>query len=368
MPVTRSSRGRGSAELLRLAMLVACLLLIAGAADVVLAQANPFGGPRPPSAAPPQALGGVIGWITERQNEFYRSFSKAIHAAKEDGTAVWGLLLVSFLYGVFHAVLAGHGKAVISSYLVANNETWRRGVALSFTSAMLQAVVAVGIVAVVRVLLGWGAQRICETEKYIEAGSYALIAAFGAYLVWVKGRGFFGTLRAVRREPLPAPVGAAVTSEPGHRHDHHHDHHGHEHEHVHDDHCGHSHGPDPKDLAGPGGWRRGLGAIVSVGLRPCSGAIIVLVVALSQDLFWAGIVAAFVMALGTAITVASIATFTVLAKGLAVRLAGARAGFGTLAMRGVELGAALLVVMLGVMLFLGYVYGYSTGERLVLAC
>ena len=95
--------------------------------------------------------------------------------------------------------------------------------------------------------------------------------------------------------------------------------------HVHDEHCGHSHGPTPDQLAGPGGWRRGLGAILAVGLRPCSGAILVLVFALAQGLFWAGIAATFVMGLGTAITVATIAVIAVSAKGLARRLsAGAR--------------------------------------------
>ena len=68
---------------------------------------------------------------------------------------------------------------------------------------------------------------------------------------------------------------------------------------------GHAHGPEPEDLAGPGGWQRGLSAIVAVGLRPCSGAIIVLVFALAQGLFWAGIASTFAMGLGTAITVAA---------------------------------------------------------------
>ena len=88
---------------------------------------------------------------------------------------------------------------------------------------------------------------------------------------------------------------------------------------------GHAHGPEPEELAGPGGWQRGLTAIVAVGLRPCSGAILVLVFALAQGLFWAGVVATFVMGLGTAITVAAIATLAVGAQRLAERFAGDRA-------------------------------------------
>src|SRR5260370_31397895 len=92
---------------------------------------------------------------------------------------------------------------------------------------------------------------------------------------------------------------------------------------VHDEHCGHSHSPVPSELAGPGGWRRGFGTIFAVGLRPCSGAILVLVFALAQGMFWAGIAATFVMGLGTAITVATIAVLAVSAKDLARPLSGA---------------------------------------------
>src|ERR1700739_1716466 len=79
-------------------------------------------------------------------------------------------------------------------------------------------------------------------------------------------------------------------------------------------------------LAGAGGWRRGLSAVIAVGLRPCSGAIIVLIFALAQDLFWTGVGATLIMGLGTAATVAAIATIAVSARGLASRIARSRAG------------------------------------------
>jgi len=80
------------------------------------------------------------------------------------------------------------------------------------------------------------------------------------------------------------------------------------------------------------------------------------VFALAQGLFWAGVAATFVMGLGTAITVAAIATLAVSAKGVARRLAAGRSGGGgALAMRGVEFGAAGLVLLLGAGLLLGYV-------------
>jgi ABC-type nickel/cobalt efflux system permease component RcnA len=318
---------------------------------VLMAQ-TPFGGPRP--SAEPQ-VGGIVGWLLARQSEFYREMSSNIRAAKSDGSAVWTLLAISFAYGIFHAAGPGHGKAVISSYLVANQETARRGIVLSFASALMQSLVAVVIVAICALLLNATAKTMCGAEKAIEIVSYALIAAFGARLVWTKGGGFIRALQA----PRPALAMA------GHSHDHdhhHHDHHHHDHgpdQHVHDEHCGHSHGPEPGELAGPGGWRRGFGAIFAVGVRPCSGAILVLVFALAQGLFWAGIAATFVMGLGTAITVAAIAVIAVSAKDLARRLSAGTEGGGTLVMRGVEFGAAGLVLLFGV----GLLFGYLAAER-----
>ena len=343
------------------AVALSAMIALDGLAHAVLAQ-NPFGGPR--SAAQPQA-GGIVGWILAKQSEFYRDMSATIRAAKSDGTAVWTLLAISFAYGIFHAAGPGHGKAVISSYLVANQETARRGIVLSFVSALLQALVAVVLVGISAWLLNATAQTMCGAEKAIEIASYGLIAAFGARLVWTKGGAFIRAVQAPRAEPALAAAhqhhGHAYHRhhDHGHGHGHGHDHHHHDHGHVHDEHCGHSHGPTPDQLAGPGGWRRGLGAIVAVGLRPCSGAILVLVFSLAQGLFWAGIVATFVMGIGTAITVAAIAVVAVSAKDLAGRLSKGREGGGALVMRGIEFGAAGLVLLFG----LGLLLGYLAAER-----
>jgi len=382
----------GTPRLAKLVVAVAVILLVAAAVDVALAQGAPFGGPRP-QGAPPAAAGGVLGWVFAKQAEFYRALSGAIRAAKADGSAAWTLFGISFLYGIFHAAGPGHGKAVISSYLVANEETWRRGVVLSFASALLQALVAVAVVGIAAVLLNATASTMKRAVDVIEIVSYALIILIGLRLLWVKGRGFITALGTLHR---PAAVGAAVTPahhHHDHAHDHHehaggghdHDHHGHQHDHdhghahdhhdhsdpghAHHDHShhdhasawGHAHAPEPEELAGPGGWQRGLSAIVAVGLRPCSGAILVLVFALAQGLFWAGVVSTFIMGLGTAITVATIATIAVGAKAWAGHFAHARSGYGMLAMRGIEVGAAVVIVAFGALLLTGYM----ASERLI---
>lgn len=367
-------------------MVIDCVMHIASAQ-------NPFGAPKG-GAVPDLQVGGIIGWLLAKQSEFYRQMSSTIRAAKSDGTAVFTLLGISFAYGIFHAAGPGHGKAVISSYLVANEETARRGIVLSFASALMQALVAVAIVGVGALLLNATAKSMCGAERVIEIASYGLIAAFGARLVWSKGGGFIRALRSLRGASMPQLVPAMaghghdhahhdhdhdhghsharaahahddhVHHDHGHHHghDHHHehDHHHHDHSHdhaghVHDEHCGHSHGPEPSELAGPGGWSRGLSAILTVGIRPCSGAILVLVFALAQGMFWAGVAATFVMGLGTAITVSAIALVAVSAKGIAARMAAGRDGGGAIFLRGVEFAAAGLVLLFGVGLLLGYI-------------
>ncbi|MEJ0078639.1 MAG: nickel/cobalt transporter [Alphaproteobacteria bacterium] len=363
-----------------------CAALALGVADA-FAQ-SPFGAPKGLPAPPPPPEG-ITGWLLARQAEFYRLLSGAIRNAKTDGSAAWLLMGLSFAYGIFHAAGPGHGKAVISSYLVANEETWKRGITLSFASALVQALVAIAVVGIAAALLGATAKTMSNAVWWIEIASYLLIALMGARLLYTKGRAFLAEWQFLR---APKTLGAAATEahahHHGHAHDHgHHDHGHHDHDHhhahdhhdhahhdhahgnpahgeaghVHDEHCGHSHGPTPDQLAGPGGWKRGLIAIFAVGLRPCSGAILVLVFALAQGIFWAGIAATLVMGLGTAITVAAIATLTVTATGIAARIAATRTGYGSLALRGVEVAAAAFVLLFGVALLAGYM----VNERMV---
>jgi nickel/cobalt exporter len=308
------------------------------------ALAQPFG--LHTNAAPEP--GGFAGWILAEQAKFYRMLSHLIRESKANGSAATTLIGISFIYGIFHAAGPGHGKAVISSYLVANDETWRRGVILSFAAAVMQSLTAIAIVAIAAVLLGATAHMMGNTVRVIETVSYALIILIGLRLFWVKGRSFLHLLRGQTHE--------------------HHDHGGHAHGHAHHHHdeeeasaWGHAHAPQPAELKGPHWLKRGLAAIVAVGLRPCSGAIIVLVFAVAQGLFWIGVVSTFVMGLGTAITVGAVATLAVGARGFAGRLAKAKPGAGLLIVRGLETAAAGAIILFGIALLTGYM----VSERLM---
>jgi nickel/cobalt transporter (NicO) family protein len=323
----------------RIALALVLIGLAVGALSAAaLAQGSPFG--VGPGQAP--APSGIGGWILAEQARFFRALSAAIREAKADGSAAYGLLWLSFLYGIFHAAGPGHGKAVISAYLLADGSTIPRGILLSALAALAQAITAIALVGIAAVFLGATARAMGETVRILEIGAYAIIIVFGAVLAWRKGGAFIRAVAAWR------------SGSPAHEHAHAHDHHhAHDHGHVHDEHCGHSHGPEPAELAGKGWLKRGLIAAGAVGLRPCSGAILVLVFTLAQGIFLIGIASTLAMAAGTAITVAVIAILAVGAKELAGRLAGGQSGFGTVAFRGIEFAGALVVIALGMLLLSG---------------
>lgn len=324
-------------------------VLVAGAAH---AQSSLGIGTAEPSFSPSGFGGSFLNWINQQQQAFYRALTGSLKAMRTDPWQMWGLISLSFLYGVFHAAGPGHGKAVISSYMIANEVALRRGVLLSVLSSLLQATTAVAVVGVAYYLLRGLSISMTRATHFMEIASYALIAAFGFWLLSRK-------LISLRRS-RPVAVSAAIQSHINHDHDHHHHNHDHHHDHDHDhghqhqdgevcSSCGHSHLPDPKLISGRDfSLREAWSAVVAVGLRPCSGALIVLTFSMLNGLWLAGIASAFAMAIGTAITVSALATLAVMAKGAAVRLAGASMGgrVGTM----IEILGAATVMALGLLL------------------
>jgi len=349
---------------------------LAGAAAAVLvlsvharAASSPFGVATPDSPAGAGfggPLGPVFQWIALRQTEFYRSLTAMLSRIREDGTAAWLLVGLSFVYGVFHAAGPGHGKAVISSYLVASGDTVRRGVAISFVAALAQAVTAVLFVAVAALVFRVTAMTMTVATEWMEILSYGAIAVVGAWLVWSKSfGGGHHHHHHHHHPPVPAAAGAAPADQ-GH---HHHDpddgpgHRGHAHHH-HDAPAPAVHGHAPAVAARPGiggTLRKAWSTILAVGIRPCSGAIIVLVFALSQGLFAVGVLSTFVMALGTGLTVAVLAGLAVSAKGAALRLAGAESPAGAVLLRAIEIGGGVVVLLFGLLLLGGALSGGLPG-------
>lgn len=327
---------------------VAVLLALAG-----LAQAqSPFGVSTPDTGG--GSFGGPLGpffaWVAGYQQAFYRDLTAALGQMKESGSAAWLLMGLSFLYGIFHAAGPGHGKAVISSYLIANNESARRGIVISFAAAFVQAGTAILVVGIAAALLNVTAMTMTEATNWLEIGSYALVVAIGLWLLWSKTFGG-GHHHHHHGDLGEHQHGDGHHHHDRHAHDHNHDHH--DHGHHHDDACcSHHAGPIAAPMTGnpiAQAWT----AILSVGIRPCSGAIIVLVFALSQGLFAAGVAATLAMALGTGITVTALAIIAVSAKDLALRLAGGESDRGHKILRGIEIAGALVILLIGLTLLGG---------------
>jgi nickel/cobalt exporter len=317
----------GLADLLAYDTSVTCGAARPGAAAPVAPAARgpgPFGvGTTPEPGFAPRDFGPLapmIAWIAARQAELYRQFGAAIRAVREDWTAAAMLILLAFLYGVLHAAGPGHGKAVISSYLLASQETLRRGALISLASAFMQGLTAVVLVGLLAIVLQATSVAMGRVSAWLDVASYALITLLGAVLVGRK-------LWAMRpRRPAVSLSAAAVTQ---------------------GDPCCAAHAIDPRRLEGPFDLKAAGAAILAVGLRPCTGAVILLVFALGQGLFGLGVLAVAAMSLGTGMTVAALATLAVGAKGLAVRLAARRTGLAIAIGHGAELAGAVLVFAFG---------------------
>jgi len=291
---------------------------------------NPFGmGLR--EAAPSGSLGASI---LAAQAGFYRGLQGAVTAMRQEGGsmgsgAFWSLMGIGFAYGVFHAAGPGHGKAVISGYIIADENALRRGFGLSLAAALVQAVVAIAIVCIAALLLHATAATMNALAARVELASFALVTVLGALITWRKAGKFLGAVM-LARDPQAVPV---------------------------DGFCDHAHMPIPDAFEGKSGWRETLGIVLAAGIRPCAGALILLVFALAQGLFAAGIAATFAMALGTALTTGAIAALAVFAKAAALRLASGRGAAGALATAGIELLAAAFVLVLGGSLLAGLLSG-----------
>ncbi len=318
-----------------------------------------------PVAAPFQSrgpLGGVFAWVLDKQQTLQRTLAMSVKGLKTDNPMAGALTLaaLSFLYGILHAVGPGHGKTIISSYVVANEETVRRGVIISFIAAGLQALTAVALVGLLLFGLNATGLQINAWSNRLESLSYAMIAIVGLYLLITQLYRLWGNWRSE-----PAAHEACVQVVKSHdgdgQHDHtqHHHRHAHDHDHPDHDHHGHHHAAgeacdhivDARQLAGPLSWRKVIAVVFSVGIRPCTGAILVLVFAVTQGLFWAGVAATFAMALGTAITVAVLATLALGSRELALKLGGASSKWASVVWTTCSLGGALVICLFGALLF-----------------
>lgn len=261
----------------------------------------------------------IIAWVFEKQRSFHRELTQRLRglSREESLLAAWSLILASFLYGVFHAAGPGHGKAVMTGYLLTHRSRLAWGLLLATAAAFCQGLVALAIVYGLVVLAGWIPRETQEAVSWAERMSFFLVAMVGAYLIWRAGR----MLLSLRRQAIGSPA----PSEP-------------------ETSCGHSHGPSVEQVLGAKDLRTAAGIVLSIGLRPCSGAIIILVFAEVVNLRWAGIASVLAISAGTALTVSGLAALAVTLRDWGGRYFSPNG-------RGPAIGASLLALLGGLFVF-----------------
>ena len=350
---------------------VAVLPLLLVLSRPCLAASGPFGVASPDV---PQGMSWGMNWTgpfsglmvqaMQAQSYFYTELTGAVdHFSASPGAVAW-LVGLSLLYGVFHAVGPGHGKAVISSYLLSTHDSLRRAVLISFAASLMQALVAIGIVAVGTLLLNVTAANMAGVTDMVAIASYTLIAMIGLMLLVTRLRRAFGGPQPnssglyLCEEVLPdLQPGEGMTARIGRgwrrlrsavRH-------------IHTASCG----CVPVNLGYDKGevlpWPRLLPLIASVGIRPCSGALIVLVFALSGGLLPAGILSVLAMALGTGATITLIAVLSVVARSTLMRAASVNSAFASRVSLGLQLAASALILIFGLTMMTGALAMHAAG-------
>jgi nickel/cobalt transporter (NicO) family protein len=250
----------------------------------------------------------LLGW----QRDLHRSLTLAITELSRTPTmATWvSLLGISFAYGVFHAAGPGHGKAVLATYLASHGGAVKRALGLSFAASLLQGVTAIALVVVLVYGLGWITRQAMGSVAWVEQASFLLVAALGAWLCW----------RAVKQlRRAYQPERAAHSHSPGHEHNQDHEHnpnHEHSHGHDHSHCCGGAHHIEPHQALD---WRTAMMTVGAIGMRPCSGAVLMLGAASLLGQFEVGVASVVAMSIGTGITVSALALASIFARGWAQR-------------------------------------------------
>ncbi len=271
------------------------------------------------------ASGGFFLWIASKQAAFSREIQQALKLLKDSGDFPFWLIAISFIYGILHAAGPGHGKVVISSYVLATDTQSRRGILLAFAAAFMQALTAVAMGGVAVLLFNLTSIGLSRSANALVVFSYVLLTLIGVWLVWTRALGF-GRQALVPASHRDTPAAC--------------------------DRCGHSHFVDPHLVRETLSFKDAWPIVIAVGIRPCTGALIVLAFAIAMGIFWAGVLATFAMAVGTATTVAILVCFAAGARNMAMRFTGEESRFAYSLRRGIEIAGSVAVLILGLSLLI----------------
>lgn len=296
-------------------VIVAGWLALAIPAGGTLRQ-SPLLGSRPGSPAvtggesQPEWLRGLLGRVNVAQRQLNQTLSRELRQLREGNAAGAALTVawIAFLYGVLHAVGPGHGKLVVSSLFVAREVRLRTALAISGMVSLLQTVSSIAIVSVVALALGRAGLDVLKDSRRVELVCYGLIIVIGVTMLVAAVREIWEHRRG------RGPGEAAAARAPG------------------------------RGVSG--------GLVLATGLTPCASAVIILLFALGQGVFLAGIVATLVMAVGMGLTVAAVGLLAIAARRGAIRASRGQAGARRWVADVLAAAGAAAITAVGLVLFL----------------
>lgn len=251
------------------------------------------------------------------QRDVQNAMAAALRGLRADEpgalATLWGLC---FAYGFVHAAGPGHGKLVIGGYGAGTQVPARRLAGLALGASLAQAFTAVLLVYAAVFLFGWGrVQMTGVADEVLAPLSYALIGLVG---LWLLIRG----LRHLRPKYDHAHVGDGDVCGS----------------------CGHAHGPTLKQAETVRSWRDAAVVMGTIAIRPCTGALFLLILTWRLDIDWAGIIGAFVMGLGTASITVLVAFAAVGFRESALQLVNHTAAARALAWAEILAGGVVLIL------------------------
>lgn len=263
-----------------------------------------------------------------------------------------GLALIGFslIYGILHAVGPGHGKVVIATFLATHPTKIKTSLYLTFTAAVVQGCVAILLVSITLGVLQLSSRQLHLSSYWLEKGSYLLVIALGIWLCWRAAKKLVQMLRIRPKIMAIHPIN---------------------HAHVRNSACGcgHQHLPDNELLAKAVGWKTRILVVLSMGLRPCSGAIMMLLFSKVIGVYAWGVLSAIVMATGTALTVSGMALLVQTSRALAVRLSRhthtSSARWQKVTVQSLAFTGGMLMIFIGIMLYLSARPMIASGLRRV---
>ncbi|WP_369685708.1 nickel/cobalt transporter [Photobacterium toruni] len=264
------------------------------------------------------------------QRNINGQLSDLLYDAQQNITAAYSLAGLSFLYGIFHSLGPGHGKVIVTTYLATNPAKIKASLIMTIISAFVQAIVAITLVSILLLFFKSSMRQVNDTADQLISYSFMAMLLLGVIVIYRSLRQAWQLKMAQQHHNHGSECG-----------------------------CGHKHFANADEINNASSLREYIVIIFSIGIRPCTGAILVLLFANMVGLYWLGIISAILMAVGTALTTSAIALLTLSSKKIVSHYLATNERQRPMTRIIIKLLGGILLVLLGLLLLKGHSYGMS---------